>query len=249
MKKTLPLVLLPCLLASPAWAAITELSTQRASVPSACDAVDSCALDYPDDVTAGNLLIVGGGAWDNPEITSVVVTDTVGTSYTTILCDKLDTEFQAYYVAYGIAAATGANTVTVNPSGSSANRIRFSIDEFTGQAASPLDVDGGSSTSTGTAVTDSITTGTANALIIGLAGMVDSTTITQGGDYTQIGEYQGDLAGNNLAFRIVTTATSYTVDWTLAASMAWQACTVSFKEAVAASPLSSQVPFMVILGD
>lgn len=218
---------------SPVWAAIAELSGQRATATE-CTNCDSLALAYPGNVTAGNLLVVGGNAYDTAGTTGYTVTDSVGTSYTVYACTALTgTPNATPFLAVGIAGGSGANTVTVNPTiDASANQLVFGIGEFSGVNNPPLDVDGGSSTGTGTSASDSITTISANALILGVVGFQTAAAVTPGGSYTQIAEDQSALDAFNLEFRLATTATSYTVDWTLGSSQAWSACTVSVKETV-----------------
>jgi hypothetical protein len=218
-----------------AHAAITELSGQR-NTASECTSCDSLALAYPGNVTAGNLLVVGGNAYDTGGTTGYSVTDSVGTSYTVYACTALTASSTATpFIAVGIAPSSGSNTVTVNPTlDASANQIVFGIGEFSGTATSSiLDVNGGSSTGTSTSPSDGITTASANALILGLVGFQTSAGVTPGGSYTQISENQSSLDAFNLLYRVATTATAYTVDWTLGTSQAWSACTISIKAAVA----------------
>lgn len=226
-------------LASPAWSAIAELSSQRA-LAADCSACDSAAVAYPGNVTAGNLLVVGGSTYDTAGTTSHSVTDTIGTTYTVYTCTALTASFpnSTPYIAIGIAPSSGANTVTVNPTiDASANKMRFGITEFSGVANPPLDVNGGSSTGTSTTPSDSITTATDNALILGLAAFQTSASITPGGSYTQITEGQQSIDGFNLEYRIATTAQAYTVDWTMDVNQAWSACTISVQAAT--SPASA----------
>lgn len=233
MIRRLIIIILLLIADSSAWAAIAELSGQRATATE-CTNCDSLALAYPGSVTAGNLLVVGGNAYDTAGTTGYTVTDSVGTSYTVYACTALTGNPNATpFLAIGIAGGSGANTVTVNPTiDASANQLVFGIGEFSGVNNPPLDVDGGSSTGTGTSASDSITTISANALILGVVGFQTAAAVTPGGSYTQIAEDQSALDAFNLAFRLATTATSYTVDWTLGSSQAWSACTVSVKETV-----------------
>jgi hypothetical protein len=72
------------LLASPAWAAITEVGGGRQRAKGQCDAAagTTCTRAYPANVTSGNLLVVAGTVWNSPVQTVSSVTDTIGTSYT-----------------------------------------------------------------------------------------------------------------------------------------------------------------------
>lgn len=217
----------------PVWAAFTEVGggTQRATATE-CTIADTCAQAFPGNVTVGNLIIVGGNTYDSSGATGYTITDTVGTTYSVLTCTTLTASATATpFIGYGIAAASGANTVTVNPTiDASANQIVFAIDEFSGADASPLDVNGGSSTGSSTTPSDSVTTTALNDLVVGLVGFQTSASVTPGGAWTQIGEDQSALDGFNLQFQIATTAQAYTADWTLGSSQAWSACTAAFRE-------------------
>ena len=77
---------------------------------------------------------------------------------------------------------------------------------------------------------DSITTATANAVIVGVVNLTSGTApkITPGARYTQIHEDRGTISAYNCEFRIATTATSSSVDWT-SDNQGWSAYTASFK--------------------
>jgi len=96
-------------------------------------------------------------------------------------------------------------------------------------------VDGGQSTGASTTPADSLTTLTANDLLIGV-GAYDggTTTFVAGASYTLIGKEASNANQDHLAeFRLVTTATSYTVDSTIGTSISWGMRTAGFKEAAA----------------
>jgi len=212
--------------------AITEVGagSQRAEVTASN--VASGAVAFPANVGSGNLLIVAGVNWA-AAVRTLSITDTLTTSYTQLTVD-FGSVFKAF-IAYGVSSSAGANTVTVEPN-LGANYMSFAIDEFSGQHATPLDVDGGSSTGTDTAPQDALTTIAADDLLIGVMGFTDSasaTTITPGGSYTQFGEEENNSANtaSNEVLRIVTTAQSYTVDWTVNATRTWTAYTAAFKPA------------------
>lgn len=215
--------------------AIAELSTQRAT--KAIDAVDSTTLAFPGNVTAGNLLLVMGTAQGAADTSPWTVTDTIGTVYTKLLTSNSVNNVRSC-IAYGLAPSSGANTVTVDPTGATLS-ISFSIDEFSGVKG--LDVDGSFSTGTSTAPADSITTGVTNALIIGVMNYnTGNTTINPPSGWTQIGEAESDSGGipHNAAFLIATTATSYTATWAIGTSQAWEAMTASFQPKLTAGLLS-----------
>lgn len=208
--------------------AIAEVGSGSQRQTNTGSAVDSINVVFPGNVTSGSLLAVGGACWDSPASTSVTVTDTLSTTYTTLL----GTSVSGYtpFIAYGIAGSSAACTVTVSPNDPQ-NWITASIDEFSGvDTTTPLDVDGGNSTGTSAAPSDGITTGVDNALLLGVHTTGGSVTRTPGSGFTEIGEVEGNgIAGHNFEFQIVTTAGAYTVDWTVGSSTTWCAMSASFK--------------------
>jgi hypothetical protein len=189
---------------------------------------DSAPLAFPGNVTAGNLLICAGRAASFTSSTSVAVTDTLGTTYTVISLAVNANEVQ--WIAYGISPSSGANTVTANPS-SADDQISFAIDEFTGvDTTTPLSVNGGSSTGTSTAPSDSITTLTNGELIIGVMGYAGAdATITP--TQTQLGENENNttLQAYAASYQISGVAGGYSMSWTLGGSRTWDVLTASFK--------------------
>jgi hypothetical protein len=97
-------------------------------------------------------------------------------------------------------------------------------------------VDGGSTIGSGNAPTDSLTTLTANALVIGALTTNSGPVMTPNVSYTEIGQIQSATnTPHSAVFRVVTTATSYSVDWGLDQIPNWGVQTAAFKE-VAAPP-------------
>jgi hypothetical protein len=197
---------------------------------------DSTTQAFAASVTSGDLSIVTGSCWTSGTATaSIGVTDSLSTSYTVL--SGVHAQVRAF-IAYGKFTSSGANTVTVNPAGASSD-CAFSIDAFSGNHATTLlDADGGCTApaaSSDTTISDSVTTVAANALVIGVASFDDTeTTITPNGSYTEIGESETATSSQpfNAVYRVVTTATSYTVDWTFGASRSQRiACTASFNPA------------------
>jgi hypothetical protein len=222
--------------ASPAAAAWAEVASRRAKGTG--NNVDSAGVAFPGNVTSGNLLIAAGALYGSADAT-IVVTDTVGTTYTVVSFNT--TTVVNTFIAWGVAAASGANTVTVNPTGAG-DYFQWEIDEFSGAHATPFSVDGSFTDEVGasTAVTDALTTLVDNELIIGVMTFQDAATytMTPGGAYTQFGEDEDNatIVAFNAVFRIGTTAQAYTVDWTLGTADAWLAQTMSFKPAVGGGP-------------
>jgi hypothetical protein len=223
--------------------AIAEVASRRAS--GFGNLIDFLDVAYPGNVAAGDLLVCGGQCFCGGGASSsntLAITDTRATSYSEISFFPNGSE--RLWIAYGIAPSSGANTVRVEPF-LAGNYISFSIDEFSGvDATTPLSVDGGGSTGTSTAPADSITTATANELVIGCMGYDGATTtIAPGGSWTQIGEHEDNSSdeAHALLFGIVTTAQAYSVDWTLGASKLWQCMTASFKAAAVTAAQPTQM--------
>lgn len=200
----------------------------------------STTLAFAGNVTAGDVLFAGGGFWDTSTGYTITLTDTRSTVWTVLKGTELSSlgGFFAPFLAYGVALSSGACTVTLAATGDSgSNYASFSIDEWSGgDTAALLDTNGGTSSGTSTAPSDSLTTATANCLILGVETHTNTGSgtiaITPNGSDTQIGEIESTAnAPHSLVYRIVTSATSYTIGaWTLGESQAWRAQTAAFKE-------------------
>lgn len=197
---------------------------------------------YPGNVTSGNFGIVCGGIWNTPNGPTVITTSksagtaTIG-SVTTVLGSTGITWSGGVgipFISYFPITGTGSLTMNVQTELSS-DWMNIACDEFSGVHATPLDVDGGEFTFVGTTTpTDSITTLTANDLIVGVMLLGGSETITVGSGYTQIAEDESSaIQAYNAQFRIVTSATSYNVEWTLSIGNGGTIYNAAFKEAVA----------------
>lgn len=193
-------------------------------------------LAFPANVTSGSLLICGGCAFESGGVSVSSVTDTRTTSYTVL--SAIPFTAGRIWIAYGIAPSGGANTVQVNFAGTNPGSS-YSIDEFSGVHATPLDVDGGQTIATSTTVSDTLTTLTANDLLIGCAAYdAGTTTLVEGASYTLIGkEASNAFQDHLLEFRLVTTAQLYTVTATVGASVPNSMYTAAFKEAVGGGPV------------
>src|SRR3990167_2053166 len=214
--------------------AIAEVSGQRAT--GTASAVGSTTIAFPANVAAGDLLVVLGAVWASGGNTSIAVTDTRSTTYTVRKYqNSADTNYDTF-IAFGIAPSAGACTVTIDPDNGS-NYISASIDEFSGVADPPEDVNGGSTEGNSTTPADSLTTLTADALLLGVMGHASflNPSLTPGAGYTQIGEYEDNqtIVAHNAVFRLVTTAQAHTIDWTVADAVLWEASSEAFKPAAA----------------
>src|SRR5262245_10368193 len=199
---------------------------------------DLASVTFPVNVSAGDLIVAIGTTWQSPTPGAPVVSDNLSTptSYTVLSGLGWDNNNFRVFVAYGIAAVSGACTLTVNPPTSSVF-LTFGADFFHGApASSPLDVDGGITRGASTNPTANITTTAANALIVGWYdnGLGTGAATAPGAGYTQICEVETN--GNRLQgiaeFQIVTSIGTYAVNAS-APSGQWAINRVSFKPDVA----------------
>jgi hypothetical protein len=213
--------------------AIAEITTQRASGGSGSDH----SLAYPADVTAGNLLICAGSIWRGAGTQAPTIADTQVNSWTLVGSTNLTTwgggENQTY-IAYAIAGSSAANTVTVTPHAGS-DFTNMAITEFSGNNATPADVNGGDSAGSGTTASDSITPGVDDALIIAVCNCQNGT-ITPNASWTQIAEDEGSSVSPYNLMRLIISGSpsAQTPDWTVP-SGEWVAQTHSFKPVAVAA--------------
>ena len=248
MKRLLILILLLCAPRLDAAISVIQTATKAGAAT-----LDSYDLAFTSNVAADSLLVVAGSSWDNGGVSSYTVTDTRGTSYTILSFPSSagdNGNGLRLFLAYGISPSAGANTVTVNPAGDAANSTNsFGILEASGvDTATPLDVDGGGVEGTSTTPTRDITTGTANALVIGVMthNTFASPTLTEQ-DGTLISEEQNGLTfiSHNAIYKIEGAAGVDTINWTTSASVVWQVYLASFKEAAAGAPASTSRRIML----
>ena len=188
--------------------------------------------------TLGNLNVVVVG-WNDSTSTITGITDSRGNSYAPAAAPVVQsaTASQAIYYAKNIfAAATGANTVTVSFNvGARFPDIR--IAEYSGlDTVNPLDVSvGAQGTTTSTSNSGSVTTTTANDLLVG-ANLVQSTTTAAGTGYTSRTITQD---GDILEDRVVTVTGSYNASAALDKIQPWIMQMVAFRAAGSGTPAPS----------
>ena len=188
---------------------------------------------------AGDLIVVSV-AWDDTTSTVASIVDTKGNSY--VLAGTpgsvSGTVTQQFYYAKNIvAAAAGANAVTVTYS-NSVSYPEVKVAEYSGiSTTSPFD---GmvSASGTGTSLNSgSLTTTNANDLLVGSAIVYGSSTAADP-NYTSRYVIEGDLYED----RIVTSTGSYSAGDTQTPSSWWLMQLAAFKAAPAAPTISSFTP-------
>lgn len=185
-------------------------------------------LAFGSNVTSGNLLIVfmrvstGDG-------TPTGVTDTVGTTYTQV-GTAMSISGGTGYLYYGVAAASGANTVTIG-GGATA---RIVVQEVSGLTSASLDQ---TNQATGTSAAPSsgnITTTAATWIFAGLVlTSYPSVAATVGSGYTSINFADGNRYAAE--YQDAPSTGTYAGTATLPESNTWGIIVAAFKGAAAAT--------------
>lgn len=212
--------------------AFAERASSKAQA--AGSAVDSLAVAFAQNVVSGNLLAVAGGIWDAPQTSSLSITGSLHGSGWTSSYVNIGANFTAF-LAWRVATSSGAETVTINPSGSG-SYIEGTVNEYTAGATIEIDAALASATGNSTAPSRSVTTSTVNGLILGVTvpdtdTIAAPTSLTPGGSYTQWAEQESVTNTEfNAEQRVTSVAQAYTVDWAQGNSGPWGVVTAAFKE-------------------
>jgi hypothetical protein len=206
-----------------------EIPSQRAS-SAATGNVASRSLAFPGNVTAGSLLVVAGSLEPASTLVQPFLSATgagapAASGWTVILSWYNQTN-NGTFIAYALAGASGACTVTVTYLSAAAAGATaygtFSITEFTGAgAASGALVARGSSTGPAPGTLAVVNTD----LMLGVTSFRASVTPTVPTGWTQIGTqntFGADIT-HNFAFKIATATGNEAPAWTLSGSAAWVA--------------------------
>jgi hypothetical protein len=201
--------------------------------------VDSANQAYPANVGAGNLLTSQFGGWSPTADTSMGHTDSQGNTWTV----GLGTSGVGWAsgtgkpaIAHAIAGSSGANTVTVNPSGSG-DYFNATLDEWSGvHVTTPNEVAAAEATGTSTTPNAPGVTVAGEALILGVTvGNNSQGPYTEGASFTlQEADTSGDRQPYCTEFRIVTTGGTYAVPWTTYNNQPWSAMSAAYRVAGAA---------------
>jgi hypothetical protein len=201
---------------------ITRVGAGSQVAEGVCNGAASGAVAFPGNVVSGNMLIVGGSMFSQGVST---ITDSVGTTYT--VYQSIPGGISSF-IAWGVAAGSGANTVTVNAAAGGSYGY-FSVDEWSG--LTQLDVAGAANSGTGTSATAPLTTVAADTLIIAALSKSNSDSITPEGTWTEIGEEESAALvwPYSFIFKVAGSAGLHTPEWTIGGSVAWSARAISLK--------------------
>jgi hypothetical protein len=183
------------------------------------------ALTYTSNVTAGNLLIA---FLANNIAGTLSVADSQLNSWA-IAAGPVAGGYAigGLVLAFAIAGSTGADTVTFSTTGAGFTTTIMQIAEFAGSATTaPQDGAGVTATSGGTNTpTINITTGVANDLVIGACNPASGSTETGGSGWTQL----GGSASYGMIYQVVTSAATYSPNYSQSNSGAWGMVAAAFK--------------------
>lgn len=232
--KTCLLVLLPLLFILPGSAHAAIAYDNSIAVDPGTNLSTSYSTSFTN--TAGNALVVAvwtryASAYTKPtSVTYNGVALTYLADYNDGAADYKDVSF------WGLASpATGANTLTVNLTGTSIRNAVMAV-SLTGAAASPFGAVGGGGASSASSGSFSVTTTAANSWIVGAesddggtAATVTGTNQTLRASVVAAGGYS-----NTISTQTTTSTGSYTNSWNFSATGAWAGGGVEVKEATAA---------------
>jgi len=194
--------------------------------------VSTISTAFPAAQAAGHFIVVGVSWGAAASISSV--TDTKGNTYTLAVGPTTFSGAASaiYYARNIVAAAAGANTVTVTFN-TATGTPDLRVAEYSGvDTTSPLDVTAASTGTSATSNSGSATTTNANDLLIG-SNAVLSGTQAAGTGYTsrQISAFDGNI----LEDKIVSATGAYSATATLSSSAAWVMQMAAFKAAGSSS--------------
>lgn len=182
---------------------------------------------YGSNVTVGDLLC--GTSANLGTATACALTDTVGTSYTVL--PVLSPTGMAMVAFFGIAHATGANTVQAVWSGGTPGiDSNLIAEEFTGSSSlTPFDKSVTGTGSSGAISAGNITPAQSAELIFVVGGKVVSTAFTVGTGYTGVQFVDsGTTLSSGSQYQIQTTATTTATAFAGAAAVAWGCIAIAF---------------------
>ena len=194
----------------------------------------SVSVTYTAAQAAGDLNVVVVG-WNNSSAAVSVVTDNHGNTYTLAVGPTVQSGVASqsiYYARNIVAAAVGANIVTVTFAGAAAYPDVRILEYSGADLNNPVDVTAASSGSSTTSSSGAVTTTTTTDLIFG-ANLVRTVTTGPGAGFTRrlLTSPDGDIAEDQM----VTAIGSYSATAPVSPSGQWIMQMVAFRTPVAAS--------------
>jgi len=191
-------------------------------------ATDPVVVAFPQDLIAGNTILVGVISLTN-DILDSYLSDTRGHTYVRDVIKSTNPSC-AWFRVSNITG--GACTVTYDfPGNATAVMV---IAEFPGMAAAPLDGTGTGSSGVSTNVVTSDFSPSAPCTVVGLMSYGGATpnTIAQGSGFSLIDEDEAiTIRPFNAEYKTVAAGT-YHADWTLDPGAGWQCCAAAYLDLV-----------------
>jgi hypothetical protein len=207
--------------------------------------VASLSKAFASNVTAGNLLLVGGVA-ANDKLVATSCADSIGGSYTRDSNSFVSSTSTQVSIFSTPNTGGGSNTVTLTPSASTFMSI--GIAELSGMVtASPLDAQNtkSASGSANTIVTSNLVTDQNTAIVGIVSHSSATTTITPDGTYTDIFvDTNSASMPIDWCYKIVGAGT-YTGSWTFGTTVANRAAAAAaYKEGTAGAAVQAQMTML-----
>ena len=182
-------------------------------------------LAFPSNVTAGDGIVAAFGIYVSGGVASITCSDTQGNSFS--VAQEPTTDGQTVALCYGVAGATGADTISVvYPTSAEGWQ---GVAEVTGLPSMTLDT--AATLATGTSALPASNTATpagANEVAFGFfASQLANLTGSWGNSYVNLGNYSGNGTTGGFSDSVVSASTS--TSYALTSSHSWDFGLVIFK--------------------
>lgn len=185
----------------------------------------TCAL--PSNTAAGHLLVLQWGA--NPVAATIMgVSGLCSGSWNSAVATNFNRSVAIFYCS---SSTSGSNSLTITASNAcSGSGCSANLSEWSGITGTVDQTNHQASTSANP-LTGTVTTTSANELLIGMTRDANAGTLVSGPTNSFIAMNSPGVTtdGVEFAYRIVSAIGTYSTDWTLAGSAIWDAAIASFK--------------------
>jgi hypothetical protein len=227
------------------WSVLTLAFKAAASTPPSApqsivaqgDAVSAVTLTMGQEILADQYIVVSGAIWRASDPHTIVVTDSLGHTYTTTETGAISWSggLSRGFLAYARVTTPGALVVTVTPSGGTSAINAYAMIVHHIDPSSPVGTGPNEATGTGTAVSVGLTTTIAHTVAVAVvtcATPASTTVITEGNGYVPLFEDQTNTRNAvQVAARRVAAASSADPTFTLGTAREWRVLGLAFNPA------------------